>query len=196
MQNRLMDASASSAEEEKESSLRPSSLDEYIGQQALKDNLRVFVQAARSRQEALDHVLFYGPPGLGKTTLAYILAREMGGQLRMASGPAIDKSGDLAAILSTIEPGDVLFIDEIHRLPRQVEEILYPAMEDYCLDIVVGKDAGVHTIRLSLPPLLWWAPPPEPGICPHRFGTGSALSVSWSITGCRSWNGSWSARPG
>ncbi len=152
MQNRLMDASASSAEEEKESSLRPSSLDEYIGQQALKDNLRVFVQAARSRQEALDHVLFYGPPGLGKTTLAYILAREMGGQLRMASGPAIDKSGDLAAILSTIEPGDVLFIDEIHRLPRQVEEILYPAMEDYCLDIVVGKDAGVHTIRLSLPP--------------------------------------------
>ena len=150
-EERLMDGSL--LENETENSIRPATLDEYIGQKALKQNLRVFVQAARNRHESLDHVLFYGPPGLGKTTLAYILANEMGGTLRTASGPAIAKSGDLAAIFSTLEAGDVLFIDEIHRLSRQIEEILYSAMEDYCLDIVVGKDtASVHTIRLPLPP--------------------------------------------
>ena len=136
-----------------EKTLRPQSLSEYIGQSELKENLDVFINAARSRNEALDHVLFYGPPGLGKTTLAYILAHEMHGNLKTASGPSIEKSGDLAAILTTLEPGDVLFIDEIHRLPKQVEEVLYPAMEDYCLDIVVGKDsATVHNIRINLPP--------------------------------------------
>jgi Holliday junction DNA helicase RuvB len=140
-------------EEDKfEATIRPDSIDEYIGQEEIKENLMVFMKAAKMREEPLDHVLLYGPPGLGKTTLAYIIAHEMGGKIKTASGPSIEKSGDLAAILSTLEPGDVLFIDEIHRIPRYIEEILYPAMEDFSLDIIVGSDSTTRNIKIDLPP--------------------------------------------
>lgn len=138
--------------QDEDASLRPQNLSEYIGQNDLKENLKIFLTAAKQRNESLDHVLLYGPPGLGKTTLSYILANEMGTNIKTTSGPTIEKGGDLAAILSQLEAGDVLFIDEIHRLSKAVEEILYPAMEDYCIDIVVGKESGVRSIRLDLPP--------------------------------------------
>ena len=135
-----------------EKTIRPDSLDEYIGQSEVKDNLKVFIEAAKMRDESLDHVLLYGPPGLGKTTLAYIIANELGVNIKTASGPSIEKSGDLAAILSTLEPGDVLFIDEIHRIPRYIEEILYPAMEDFSLDLIIGSEGSSRNIKIDLPP--------------------------------------------
>ncbi len=135
-----------------DNTIRPEVLDEYIGQAEVKENIRVFIEASKIRKEVLDHVLLYGPPGLGKTTLAYIIARELGVNIKTASGPSIEKSGDLAAILSTLEPGDVLFIDEIHRMPRYIEEILYSAMEDFTLDIIIGSDGSSRSIKIDLPP--------------------------------------------
>lgn len=132
--------------------IRPDSLDEYIGQEKIKENLNVFIKAAHMRNEPLDHVLLYGPPGLGKTTLAHIIANEMKSNIKTASGPSIEKSGDLAAILSTLEPGDVLFVDEIHRIPSFIEEILYPAMEDFEIDIIIGSDGKSRNIKIDLPP--------------------------------------------
>lgn len=151
MERRVISTESFQEEEKLENSLRPMRLDEYIGQERVKDNLRVYIEAARSRKDVLDHVLFYGPPGLGKTTLAGIISNEMGTNLKVTSGPAIEKPGEMAAILNNLSEGDILFVDEIHRLNRQVEEVLYPAMEDFAIDIVIGKGASARSIRLDLP---------------------------------------------
>ena len=148
---RIISAEADNLDGVLDNALRPRTLEEYIGQEAVKDNLKIFMAAAKTRSEPLEHVLIFGPPGLGKTTLAHIIAREMGGQIRVTSGPAIERTGDLAAILTNLADGDILFIDEIHLLNKSIEEVLYPAMEDYALDIVIGKGPSARTLRLNLP---------------------------------------------
>jgi holliday junction DNA helicase ruvB len=151
MEKRIISTGLLEEDSRIESSLRPISLDEYIGQDKIKDNIKVYIEAAKQRKESLDHVLFYGPPGLGKTTLSTIIAHEMGVNIKVSSGPAIEKPGEMAAILNNLSENDVLFIDEIHRLNRQVEEVLYPAMEDFAIDIILGKESSARSIRLELP---------------------------------------------
>lgn len=151
MAKRVIETNLTEEDVKIEGSLRPQTLDDYIGQEKAKEILRIYIEAAKQREDALDHVLFYGPPGLGKTTLAGIIANEMGVHMKVTSGPAIEKPGEMAAILNNLQEGDLLFVDEIHRLNRQVEEVLYPAMEDYAIDIMIGKGASARSIRLDLP---------------------------------------------
>ena len=165
MERRIITTDVMEEDLRTEGNLRPQYLEDYIGQEKAKGNLKIYIEAAKQRGDALDHVLFYGPPGLGKTTLAGIIANEMGVHMKVTSGPAIEKPGEMAAILNSLQENDVLFVDEIHRLNRQVEEVLYPAMEDYAIDIMIGKGATARSIRLDLPKFTLVGATTRAGLC-------------------------------
>ena len=178
-----------------ENHLRPKLLEDYIGQTGIKDKLKVYIQAAKQREEPLDHVLFYGPPGLGKTTLAMIIANEMNVHLKITSGPAIEKPGEIAAFLNSLSEGDVLFIDEIHRMNRQVEEVLYPAMEDFAIDIMIGKGATARSVRLDLPRFTLVGATTRAGMLQHRCVIDSVLSAGWNFISRRNCARLYGGRP-
>lgn len=185
----LTDAGSEPEERVLEAALRPKNLDDFVGQARVRQQLSLVLEASKIRERTADHVLLSGPPGLGKTTLSMIIAAEMNAPLRISSGPAIQHAGDLAAILSSLTEGEVLFLDEIHRMSRPAEEMLYMAMEDFRVDIIVGKGAGATAIPLELPRSPWSVPPLAPGCCPGRCATGSASPATWSSTASR--NSSW-----
>lgn len=194
--DRLVGADADGEDTAVEAALRPKDLEEFVGQERVREQLDLVLRAARARGATADHVLLSGAPGLGKTTLSMIIAAEMGAPIRITSGPAIQHAGDLAAILSSLQEGEVLFLDEIHRMSRPAEEMLYMAMEDFRVDVIVGKGPGATAIPLELPRSPWSAPRPGPVCCRRRCATASASPAIWSSTPPSSWSASSTARPG